>query len=96
MEAATGDPHAFKTLMTTLGKEHTLGMKKEYFMEKVSQFIDRKTLEDEFEKYIIRAETMDLSASPLPTGCKLIFEVDGTPQVQITDREAFSRHFILQ
>ena len=95
MEAATGDPHTFKTLMTTLSKEHTLGMKKEYFMEKVSQFIDRKTLENEFEKYIIRAETMDFSASPLPTGCKLIFEADGTPQVEITDREAFSRHFVL-
>ena len=52
-------------------------MKKEYFMEKVSQFIDRKTLEEEFEKYIIRAETMDLSASPLPTGFKLIVEADG-------------------
>ena len=96
METMTGDPHAFKTLMTTLGKEHTLGMKKEYFMEKVSQFIDRKTLEEEFEKYIIRAETMDLSASPLPTGCKLIVEADGTPQVQITDREAFASHFILE
>lgn len=96
MEAATGDPHAFKTLMTTLGKERTLGMKKEYFMETVSRFIDRKTLEDEFEKYIIRAETMDLSASPLPSGCKLIFEADGTPQVEITDREVFEKHFILQ
>ena len=96
IEAATGDPHAFKTLMTTLGKERTLGMKKEYFMETVSRFIDRKTLEDEFEKYIIRAETMDLSASPLPSGCRLKFEADGTPQVEITDREAFARHFILE
>ena len=92
----TGDPHAFKTLLTTLGKKHTLGMKKEYFMEKVAQFIDRKTLEEEVEKYIIRAETMDLSASPLPTGCKLVFESDGTPQVQITDRDIFAKHFVLE
>ena len=82
--------------MKTLGKERTLGMKKEYFMETVSRFIDRKTLEDEFEKYIIRAETMDLSASPLPSGCRLKFEADGTPQVEITDREVFEKHFILQ
>lgn len=96
IEAETGDKHAFKTLMTTLGKEHTLGMNRDYFMEKVSRFIDREKLEGEFEKYIIRAETMDLSQSPLPTGCTLRFEKDGTPQIHITDRAIFAEHFILE
>lgn len=96
LEAATGDPHAFKTLMTTLGKEHTQGMNSEYFIETVSQFIDKETLEAEFEKYIINAETMDLSQSPLPTGLALRYEKDGTPQVYITDREVFASHFVLE
>ncbi|MBQ7222205.1 MAG: hypothetical protein IJS02_01920 [Bacteroidales bacterium] len=96
LEAATGDPHIFKTLMTTLGKEHTLGMNREYFIETVSQFMDRDVLETQFEKYIINAETMDLTKTPTLSGSVIKYDKNGAPQIYITDREVFARHFVLE
>lgn len=93
IEAATGRPGAFRELMLAVGKENSLGMTRERFMDAASLFIDRHILEEDFEKYIINGETMDLAATPLPSGCALYLSPDSTPQIYITDREAFARHF---
>lgn len=95
IEAATGRPGALRELMLAIGKENASGMTKNRFMEAASLFLDHQLLEDEFDKYIVNAHTIDLANTPLPSGCALHYTPDGTPQIHMTDREAFARHFSL-
>ena len=94
MEHATGNVHCYKEMMHAL-KGSTHEMTKDVFILVVSKFIDRQQLEDEFEKYIMRAETMVLDADQLPAGCRLNHKNDGTPFIEIADDEEFREHFVL-
>ncbi len=95
IEAATGRPGAFRELMLAIGKENASNMTREPFINAASLFLNRQLLEEEFDKYIINGESMDLTTTPLPSGCAIHYTPHNTPQIQITDREAFARHFSL-
>lgn len=95
IEAATGRPGAFRELMLAIGKENASNMTREPFINAASLFLNRQLLEEEFDKYIINGESMDLTTTPLPSGCAIHYTPHSTPQIRITDREAFARHFSL-
>ncbi len=44
---------------------------------------------------LINGESMDLTTTPLPSGCAIHYTPDNIPQILITDRDAFARHFSL-
>ena len=94
IEHATGNPHSFKALMMAL-KGQTTSMNREKFLTVTSQFLDRELLEEEFEQYIMRAETIKLDTNRLMSGCALRYKEDGTPYIIITDYTAFKKHFVL-
>ncbi len=94
IEHATGDPHPFKTLMMAL-KGETTSMNRDKFLAAASRFIDRARLEEEFDRYILRAETIELDPDQFLSGCTLRHRADGTPYIAITDRAAFEKHFTL-
>lgn len=94
IEAQTGTEHAFKDLMMAV-KPSMDSLTPELFLDITSQFIDRQTLQEDFERYIINAETMTLQGDPLPQGCAVRYKDDGTPYLVITDEEAFAKHFVL-
>lgn len=70
-------------------------MNREKFLTVTSQFLDRELLEEEFEQYIMRAETIKLDTNRLMSGCALRYKEDGTPYIIITDYTAFKKHFVL-
>ncbi|MCF2576866.1 hypothetical protein I6E18_11985 [Phocaeicola barnesiae] len=94
IEHATGNPHSFKALMMAF-KGQTTSMNREKFLTVTSQFLDRELLEEEFEQYIMRAETIKLDTNRLMSGCALRYKEDGTPYIIITDYTAFKKHFVL-
>jgi len=94
IEKATGTKHAFKEFMMAM-KPHLNNVNKDTFLNVAQQFLDRKMLEDEFDKYIMKAETMTFKNDPMPSGCEVRFKDDGTPYIVITNEEEFKSHFIL-
>ena len=94
IEKATGNKHTFKDFMMAM-KPHLNKVNKGTFLDVAQQFLDRKLLEEEFDKYIMKAETMTFQGDPMPSGCEVNFKEDGTPYIVITDEEEFKSHFIL-
>ena len=94
IEAQTGTDHAFKDLIMAV-KPSMDKLTPELFLEIASQFIDKQTLQSDFERYIINAESMTLEGDPMPSGCEVRYRKDGTPYLVITDEEKFARHFVL-
>ena len=78
-----------------IGKDNASNMTREPFINAASLFLNRQLLEEEFDKYIINGESMDLTTTPLPSGCTIHYTPDNIPQILITDRDAFARHFSL-
>lgn len=94
IEHATGSLHPFKDLMMAVKHSKAEGTR-ERFMDAAEKFLDSTMLHDEFDRYIIRAETMDLDSCRILSGLKLKRLDDGTPKIEITDTAAFRAHFIL-
>lgn len=94
IEHATGNIYAFKDLMLAL-KGSTREMTRGKFMSVARHFLDSALLENDFERYIMRAETMSLETEFLPSGCVLKHRTDGTPYIEISDSCAFAAHFVL-
>ena len=94
IEAQTGTEHAFKDLMMAV-KPSMDTLTPESFLDITSQFIDKQVLQEDFERYIINAETMTLQGDLLPQGCAVRHKDDGTPYLVITDEDAFAKHFVL-
>ncbi len=94
IEQQTGTDHAFKDLMMAL-KPYRNTLTMERFLEVTGGFIDKEALKDDFTRYILEAETMDLKGDPLPSGCEARYKDDGTPYLVITDEIEFRKHFVL-
>lgn len=94
IEAVTGTEHAFKDLMMAV-KPSMDTLTPESFLDIAGQFVDRQQLEEDFNRYILRAETMTLDGDPMPKGCEVRRKDDGTLYLIITDEKAFARHFVL-
>ena len=94
IERQSGTPHAFKDLMMALKPDrNTLTI--ERFFDITGRFVDKEALKEDFTRYIIQAETMDLKGDPLPSGCEARYKDDGTPYLVITDENEFCKHFVL-
>jgi len=89
-----GTEHPFKDLMMAYQKSYKENTR-ERFMDAAGKFIDSTMLKNEFDRFIIRAETMTLDSSHLPSGLGLTNLEDGAQQVYITDTAAFRAHFVL-
>ena len=94
IEAHTGDPTAFKSLMLFLKRSGTQ-VNNDNWIGILKNFIPEETAREEFQRYIIQGESIPLDRGPLPSGLDFQRQEDGTPGIVITDSTAFARHFVL-
>ena len=94
IERQSGTDHAFKDLMMALKPDRN-NLTMERFLDVAGGFVDKEALREDFIRYILQAETMDLRGDPLPSGCEVRYKDDGTPYLVITDENEFNKHFVL-
>lgn len=94
IEATTGTEHAFKDLMMAV-KPSMERLTPELLLDIAAQFVDEQVLRADFDRYILRGETMTLDGDTMPSGCEVRYKQDNTPYLVVTDEEKFARHFVL-
>ncbi|MGM9685289.1 MAG: hypothetical protein ACI3YI_03560 [Bacteroidaceae bacterium] len=91
-EKETGVHNAWKPMMKAV-KPFLDDFSAEKFIEAMSKLMDRKRLEKDYRQFIVDGKDFDFFPQDLPSGCTIIREKDGTPQLQITDSILFAEHF---
>ncbi|MBQ9666311.1 MAG: hypothetical protein IJ635_01480 [Bacteroidaceae bacterium] len=91
-EKETGQPNAWKPMMQAV-KPFLDDFSAEKFLDAMAKLMDRKRLEKDYQTYMQEGKDFDFFVEDLPTGCKIVRQNDGTPQLVITDSVAFARHF---
>ncbi|MCR4965127.1 MAG: hypothetical protein K6A41_05680 [Bacteroidales bacterium] len=91
-EHETGNPNAWKAMMKEV-KPFLNDFTPEKFLDAMSRLMDRDRLLRDYEKYIVKGENFVFTPENLPSGCAIVTQEDGSPQLIITDSALFAKHF---
>ncbi len=91
-EKETGNPNAWKPMMEAV-RPFLDDFSAEKFLDATGGLMDRERLDREYKKYILDGNDFDFSPEDLPSGCRMVYLSDGTPQLEVTDSAVFMKHF---
>lgn len=91
-EKETGHPNAWKPMMQAV-KPYLKDLTAEKILEAMATLMDKERLERDYRTYILEGRDFDFLPEDMPSGCTIVRKADGTPQLIITDTDAFAQHF---
>lgn len=91
-EKETGKPNAWKPMMDAV-RPFLDDFTADKFLDAMSVLMEKERLEKDYKKYILEGRDFDFQAEDLPSGCRIVYQPDGTPQLEVTDAALFKKHF---
>ena len=91
-EKETGEPNAWKPMMEAV-RPFLDDFTAEKFLDAMAVLMEKERLEKDYKQYILEGRDFDYQAEDLPSGCRIMYQPDGTPQLEVTDAALFMKHF---